>query len=368
MALLDSNSPKRLTLRAGLAQKVGGLSLPSPGLFYWLGEFFISGQGTDNGLGIVSYPTLPRSAGADGFVETRKLIQTTDYELFIEPNSERDFLWIANDTLLRRHPLDGDGMLLDSDAAILLSSVEGEVFALDIDTDGLVLYGRDGTDRTVKAWSLSSGTSPKRLAAKDFMLGSGARGWDVKTVNGVRHVAYVLSREVYYDGSRVYEHPDPGGDISDFGNIDLNEGAGGSLFLILSTLRGRFKDMYVGTIDVSGREIYQMKEIVRGVSTEAPTVTAFSQFKRDAIIGARVLETGCMGFMVSYSVERLTEAAGASGFREVRRGAADIAITQIKDELFMLNQDWYFEYDGLTYQMVEFNWQGDELIASCEVS
>ena len=376
MTLLSSANPERVTLFEGLAPRdslAAGVSQIREGFFYWLIRASTENRLSQFSLGRIGFPSLR----LDDVVFSGAYIQPNDRLVFTEPSANRDFIWIAGDSL-RRHPLDERGGLLPADVYFGKSD-EREILAADQIKmarigDDLFLFRRADGERAV----VGERRSPSgfvRDNSFDFDLPENTIGWDVKaqgdglvraavtqdTVNNVKVSSLYNGNDVIY--RTTVEEVSRDSRIN-FRNVNINIYGDDAPFFVVDNFWRLSSSRLISAIDEVGELIIGYAEIFQlGVTTDSfKGQNAIVQNERLPVFPA---SAKALARSTGQSVSRLTSASRGV-FREVREASVEVSLSQV-DELFLLNPEWYFEHKGLTYQMREMARVGDEIIAVCEV-
>lgn len=398
MTLLTSQNPERVTLQAGKPETlpgaiVGDERANNAGAIYYLAL---------SGLAIARYRNLPANATLQrvankGYLGYRAAAQS----LF--PDS---YLWLQdNRRIFRRLPIDkASGTVGPPDFNFsrrrvgIADDAEAERFCID----GHVMYVENGDGGAVRAWDISpdklgdraSTALLPRLEKLDLDANTKRRAFDVKSLGDRRYVAERSGTDLYFDNVLVVE------DYTEIDGLTAGHGAfiivdlitrGKPRFAILSQpyaadnsglssaitffdgesgdlLQQPFFVRIAGTTQQSGRDV--LSDSLGVVSQPFMSVTLLrhiDESERFAVSSSSVpTESKALAVLSGMSVSRLTEAQEGV-FQEVREASVEITLQNV-DPNFLLNGDWHFLHDGLTFTMREMVRAGNETVAIMGVS
>ena len=400
--LISENNPQRVTLRAGSPPEFFGPGSIGIGFLYLLDYWQrnTSPLQEEITIGRAPYPALPASA-------SRQPAANAEDQFFaIQASEPRDHLWIATDSTIRRHTLADDGNVVGENLRINISRLElAGAMPDSMRIDGDVLYARYTGSTMVRAFDFStraisaslSDTLP-RLASQDFELAAnvGNEQWDVKTYGEERYIVSVSSLGVSLNDELIL------GDFNVLGGglssgvqqpegVALNQSGSLGPSIILSTSilysvatpTSASADIYVAAITQDGEIITQYQRInwatynhsfgdfprpreFRGLS--------FAQSDRtQGNVSGKIAPSVSNGVLVrriGHSASHITRAEGdgdTSVFRERRETLVEIQLTNV-DDIFLLNQEWFFEYGGLVYIMQEMTSDTETTTATFSVN
>lgn len=356
MPLLSPHNPEKVTLIPGVSE----VDADRSGSIYIL----VGPTSRSPVLGRANYGSFDNIATVPN---AKFQLKTTDIFMFAEPAAPgADALWIGSAAKLRRHQLNADGTLQLPDRVVVASVFTETAFTpTEFRVDRGILYARDTSVASVRAFNLAT---LARMPTLDFALLTSASGWDVKTLEGSRKVAYIGAKgdsvAVYYDGSEVFDDftsIDFTGDGANWtpSQLQLNVIATLEPFIIL-TGRNRSGSFLSATVDSAGEVVLSSDTLQSRLSSGTLRSVAFTQKDRtetDTLNIGEVASVDALARLLSNETAQLTRAeqrsANVSVFREIRETTVEVEITGNIDRDFLLNGDWHFKHKGLIYSMSE---------------
>lgn len=369
MALLSSQNPVRVTLVAGVAPIADDPFLsqtPSQGIVYGFRE---------EGWWTSHYPAFGET-NTYGDRNT-SFVGNDLVDAFVQPSAERDAIWLAFTEVLRRHPLNADGELLNADFIIKRSLVGGASAArwqMDRSVDGTVLYAQVG--QALQAYSMPDGG---RLPALDEVLVEHAVRWDIKTAGNTKHVVQVvpntstlgtmgINGKVYYQGREIVDLNSlfEGNLAIPVYQVAVNVRSSEDPFFILTSTFGRERKSVTFNVDGLLVADVNIADALQFAVASDGKGTPFAQFNREPLDSGSTATVKALAQVTGQSVARLTEAQQGV-FSEIREPLVEVSLQGV-DPDFLLNGDWYFLHDDLTYVMREMATVDDTVRATFAVS
>lgn len=406
MKLISRSNPEAVTLKAGsplgnpLVPDLNQAEAVEVGVIYWAAY---------PGLDFTPYRNLDARATFIN-VDASKAFGET-FSIATQPATVRDQLWAHDGDNMGRYRALDDGnisapLLLFDDGRIVDQLTQAYRTPLLFKVDGNMMYVADvsGTDVVARAFRIDESailrtSEPlERVAALDLELGANPNvaDFDIKTIAGVRHASVLLFANSKNSLVRIV------GDsrataIDDIAQVAANirtrvmidssivgdvRNAIASAIYTPQSSTAFVRDIAVYWSDVDGpASDAALLEPARSIEfsaapsgftprIRAATSAALIQFDRPQNPVPYPSTAKTLATRINESAARLTEAVatdgGGSVFRERREISVEISLREIEAE-FLLNENWYFEHNDLTYIMLEHLTESGTTIATFRV-